>query len=205
LPCPLQPVSVSERWIEPRQAAPAMLAIIGGTALGLAVLWLVMVLRYGWQGVSGCLAGLVQVLLLLATIQVLRVAVTLPLVTTTSVVVLVAALSNAWICECVRRSLRARTGAPSGLGWGLFWGVLPVGLLLLALAVGGTVAYVLEDKVLTGRGFPVVAGSLAAALTSCLCLPVLVMLFGSGPPRPAEGAIFAAELVGLPGPSNSGS
>lgn len=186
LPCPLRAQVISKSAIPADAGAVrSLLLILGGTVGALALVWLLAVWRYGWMGVSAGLTSLIQGLTLLAAIELLRVAVTMPLVLGAAVVVLLAAAANLWPCECLHRVLQRPEPTAGAVGWGLFRGILPLAVVFCGLIVTANVAH------FWGRysaSLAIVLGGLAAFIPSCVCLPVVLGLFAGNRRRAVEEA-----------------
>ncbi|HID24572.1 MAG TPA: hypothetical protein EYP14_19535 [Planctomycetaceae bacterium] len=178
LPVRLKDTPVSETAIFPSQTAHQKTGLIVGIAFGLlVVIWLVLLLRYSLMGLGGTLASLLQLLIMLAAIELLHVVVTMPLVFASTAILLLAVVGKLLICESVRRRMRDEESGRSSIWRSFGLSAIPFVIVLAALWFAGVVVYVVGTFPLRSAAVPVVIGSTAALATSCFCLllPVAVI------------------------------
>jgi SecD/SecF fusion protein len=193
LPVALQKTPVSQATVNPSQAARRLTTIAAwATLAGLAIIWLALLLRYRWIGLGAVLTSLLHGLIVLVTIELLRVPVTQLLTIASSVMLLVIAAGTALVCESVRR----RFFAGKSVWRGLLRGVVPLGVLLVFLTILGVVAYVLGDFAVRNAAVAVAAGSVVGIATCCVVLPLLIALLAAARRnRDGDDAVIEAHVV----------
>jgi hypothetical protein len=166
----------------------------------LLVIWSLALARSRVLGLAAAWSNLLQLLLMLAGLEVVRLPLTMPTVLAAAALLLVAAVGNGWICESVHRAKRQGNIPPGPVGRSL---VVRAGLLAALLGIlwlASVFVYLLCDAPLRSTAAIVNLGSVAAVATSCLCLPFLIL--AARWPDPTREADVVAELVDLSGPLN---
>ena len=203
LPVDLGDAPITEVSFGPNEAWRQTLVSIVLATLGLlVVIWSLALVRYRVLGLAVAWSNLLQLLLMLAVIEVVRLPVTMPAVLAAAALLLVAAVGNAWICESVHRAKRQGHIPPGQVGRSLVVGAAPLAALLGLLWFASVFVYILFDAPLRSTAAVVNLGSMAAMATSCLCLPFLIGILAARWPDPTQEADVVAELVDSDGPLN---
>ena len=171
LPVILKDTPVSETTIASDGTAQQTAGMVISNAVGaFVVIWLVLVLRYGLMGFGGSLASLLQVLIMLVTIELVHAAVTMPLVFASTAILLLAVVGKLLICESVRCRIRNEQSAARSIWGGFLRSAIPFAIVLATLWFAGIVVYAMGTFTMRSVAGPVVVGSMVALVTSCFCL-----------------------------------
>jgi SecD/SecF fusion protein len=201
LPVDLGDAPITEVSFGPNEAWRQTLVSTVLATLGLLlVIWSLALARSRVLGLAAAWSNLLQLLLMLAGLEVVRLPLTMPTVLAAAALLLVAAVGNGWICESVHRAKRQGNIPPGPVGRSL---VVRAGLLAALLGIlwlASVFVYLLCDAPLRSTAAIVNLGSVAAVATSCLCLPFLIL--AARWPDPTREADVVAELVDSSGPLN---
>ncbi len=189
LPVPLRNAPISEKAVPSDDTVCETARLTVSITLALLMLiWLLIPVRYGVMGLGGGLASLLQLLLMLAVIEVVRGSVIMPSIYASAAILLLAVAGNVLICESVRRRLRDEQSTPRSIWRSFLRSAVPFAILLAALWFAGIVVYVVGTFSLRSAAIPVVVGSMAALATCCLCLLLPVGLVAARFQTTAESA-----------------
>jgi len=180
LPVLLRDAPVSETAFPSDDAVwrTAWLAI--SVTLGLlAFIWLIMPVRCGVMGLGGSMASLLQLLLLVAVIEIVRGPVTLPFICASAAILLLTVAGYALICEAIRRRSRDEQSSSRSIWRSFLRSAVPFAIFLAVSWFAGIAAYAVGDFAIRSVAVPVVIGTMAALATLCLCLVLPVGLVAS--------------------------
>ena len=198
LPVDLGGAPVAEESFGPNPARRQTVFAIAGATLGvLATIGTLMLVRYRALGLAAAWCSLLQMLLVLISIEVARLPVTRLTVLAAAAMLLVGAVGNAWICEWVHRGTRPDDARPGQWARTLGLSAATLAALLVSLWLISGYAYHALDGELRQAAAVANLGSLAAAATSCLCLPLVILISAFSPPAATrEAPVVLAEVVG---------
>jgi len=191
LPVMLKDTPVSETTIASDGTAQQTAGLVVSIALSaLVVIWLVLVLRCGLMGFGGSLASLLQILIMLATIELINVTVTMPLIFASTGILLLTVVGKLLICESVRRRSRDEESAAWAI-WGAFLrSAIPFAILLAVLWFAGIAMHFVGMFTARNIAVPVIIGSTAALVTSCFCLLLPMAVIATERQDPDRGDLI---------------
>lgn len=180
LPVLLQDAPILETAYPGDDAVWQMAWLTISVTLGLlAFIWLLMPVRYGVMGLGGSMASLLQLLLMLAVVEIVQGAITLPLMCASAAILLLVVAGYVLICESVHRRSRDEQSTPRSIWRSFLRGAVPFAIALMILWFAGIAAYAVGGFAVRSVAVPVVIGTMAALATLCMCLILPVGLVAS--------------------------